>query len=140
MGFLSGSNEAISPAQQVVLNTKANVTDLAAKAPTANPIFTGDVTVEGVTETSPAANTPIINLAVGTVFNYTVATAITLPTVAAGKSFTVVCAVPPTWWTGTVTWTGGTAPAPTAAKGCVSVFTANADATAWYGVMSVDNL
>lgn len=102
--------------------------------------FVGDITSTSFTQSSPAINTAVIDLAAGSVFNFSASTAITLPSVTAGKSFKVVCALPPISWTGSVLWSGGVVPSPTPSKGSVFEFITNTDSTSWYGAMIMDNL
>jgi hypothetical protein len=74
------------------------------------------------------------------------ANAITLPTVASGKSLTVqiLYASTPTTLTfatpsGTLKWPGGTAPTPTLTNTKYDFYTFVSDGTNWYGIQSGAN-
>lgn len=100
-------------------------------------------TVTNYTETLFSANTGTsisIALTNGTVQNLTLtgSPTITMPTVAAGKSFIIILAQDGTGgrtvtWS-TVIWPGGTAPTITSTANKRDIFSFFSDGTSWYGV------
>jgi len=87
----------------------------------------------GITESqvTSSGSTYTIDLNAGTIFNLTNGTlcTVTMPTATAGKSFTVISAVPSAW-SGTIKWSGGSAPSGTGI--CIYTFVSNG--TNWYGM------
>jgi hypothetical protein len=98
--------------------------------------FTGDVVTTAITETeaTSSATTYTINLANGTLFEVTSATTctVTMPTAAAGKSFTVISTVPAAW-SGTIIWSGGAAPTTGSAK---TIYSFVSNGSSWYGMQA----
>jgi hypothetical protein len=97
---------------------------------------TGEVnaTVVSETQTSKSASfTPNLTTE-GTVFYCTGTMTITMPAVAAGKSFTIIHATGNTiTWGGTIKWNGGAEPD----KGTgVDMYVFYSDGTNWYGMQS----
>jgi hypothetical protein len=87
----------------------------------------------GITESqvTNSGSTYTIDLNAGTIFNLTNGTlcTVTMPTATAGKSFSVIAAVPSAWL-GAIKWSGGTAP--TGTGSCIYTFVSNG--TNWYGM------
>jgi hypothetical protein len=98
--------------------------------------FTGDVVTTAITETeaTSAATTYTVDLANGTLFEVTSATTctVTMPTAAAGKSFTVISTVPAAW-SGTIIWSGGAAPTTGSAK---TIYSFISNGSSWYGMQA----
>jgi len=88
---------------------------------------------KGITETQTTSSgtTYTVDLSLGTIFNLTSASTctVTMPSATAGKSFTVIAAVPSAW-SGTIKWSGGSAPTGTGI--CIYTFVSNG--TDWYGM------
>ena len=109
-------------------------TDLADK--TADNSWTGKQTFKEITETeaTSSATSYTIDLANGTLFEVTSATTctVTMPTAAAGKSFTVIATVPAAW-SGTILWSGGAAPTTGSGK---TIYTFVSNGTSWYGMQA----
>lgn len=91
------------------------------------------VSLKGITETQAtksASFTPNLTTD-GTIFNCSGTMTITMPTAAAGKSFTVIHSSGSSiTWSGTILWNGGTAPTAAAAK---EIYVFLSDGTNWYG-------
>lgn len=109
-------------------------TDVADK--TATNSWTGSQTFKAITETeaTSSASTYTIDLANGTLFEVTHATlcTVTMPTAAAGKSFTVISTVPAAW-SGTILWSGGAAPTTGSAK---TIYSFISNGSSWYGMQA----
>jgi len=103
---------------------------------TADNSWTGKQTFKEITETeaTSAATSYTIDLANGTLFEVTSATTctVTMPTAAAGKSFTVIATVPAAW-SGTIIWSGGAAPTTGSGK---TIYTFVSNGTSWYGMQA----
>jgi hypothetical protein len=101
--------------------------------------ITSSITLKGITETeaTSAASTYTVDLANGTIFEVTHATlcTVTMPTAAAGKSFTVISTVPAAW-AGTIKWSGSAAP--TGGVG-ISIYSFISNGTNWYGMRAGTN-
>jgi hypothetical protein len=98
--------------------------------------FTGVQTFTNITETQTtksASFTPNLSTE-GTVFSCTGTMTITMPTAAAGKSFTIVHATGNSiTWAGTIKWNGGSAPTAAAA---IEIYVFYSAGTNWYGMQS----
>jgi len=98
--------------------------------------FSGVQTFTNITETQTtksASFTPNLSTE-GTVFSCSGAMTITMPTAAAGKSFTIVHASGSSiTWAGTIKWNGGSAPSAAAA---IEIYVFYSDGTNWYGMQS----
>ena len=98
--------------------------------------FTATQTLKGITETeaTSSASTYTIDLALGTLFEVTHASlcTVTMPTAAAGKSFTVIATVPAAW-SGTILWSGGAAPSTGSAK---TIYSFISNGSSWYGMQA----
>jgi hypothetical protein len=98
--------------------------------------WTGKQTLKEITETeaTSSASTYTIDLANGTLFEVTHATlcTVTMPTAAAGKSFTVISTVPAAW-SGTILWSGGAAPTTGSAK---TIYSFISNGSSWYGMQA----
>jgi hypothetical protein len=109
-------------------------TDLVDK--TATNSYTATQTFKGITETeaTSSATTYTVDLANGTLFEVTSATTctVTMPTAAAGKSFTVISTVPAAW-SGTIIWSGGAAPTTGSAK---TIYSFISNGSSWYGMQA----
>ena len=116
--------------------TSAIQTQLDAKLPLAGGTMTGAITTLSITETeaTSAATTYTVDLANGTLFEVTSATTctVTMPTAAAGKSFTVISTVPAAW-SGTILWSGGAAPTTGSAK---TIYSFISNGSSWYGMQA----
>jgi hypothetical protein len=97
---------------------------------------TGNITTTAITETeaTSSATTYTVDLANGTLFEVTSATTctVTMPTAAAGKSFTVISTVPAAW-SGTILWSGGAAPTTGSAK---TIYSFVSNGSSWYGMQA----
>ena len=106
-------------------------TDIADK--TASNSWTATQTLKGITETEAtnATTTYTVDLANGTIFDLTSSSAvtITMPSVGAGKSFTIIVKTTPAW-SGTILWSGATVPSATT----ISIYSFISDGTNWYGM------
>jgi hypothetical protein len=106
------------------------------KLPLAGGTMTGAITTLAITETeaTSSATTYTVDLANGTLFEVTSATTctVTMPTAAAGKSFTVISTVPAAW-SGTIIWSGGAAPTTGSAK---TIYSFISNGSSWYGMQS----
>lgn len=119
--------------------TGADVTSLGEVTPSDtisdNMTWVGTQTFKGITETvvTDSGSTYTIDLANGTIFNLTSASAvtITMPSAATGKSFTIIVKTAPAW-SGTILWASATAPSATT----VSIYSFISDGTNWYGMES----
>lgn len=112
---------------------------------TINSSTANGLTIAGFTENPASATIPstyTINIATYTVWFLTLTSAtpstITMPTVGAGKSFTVYVFQPSTGTATTATfsgvkWSGGVAPTVTPTLGKVDVFSFISDGVNWYG-------
>ena len=98
--------------------------------------FTATQTLKGITETeaTSSASTYTIDLSLGTLFEVTNASlcTVTMPTAAAGKSFTVIATVPAAW-SGTILWSGGAAPSTGSAK---TIYSFVSNGSSWYGMQA----
>mgnify|MGYP000167086882 FL=1 len=112
----------------------STTTTAAAALPKAGGTMTGTTTLLGITETeaSSSASTYTIDLANGTLFEVTHASlcTVTMPTAAAGKAFTVIATVPAAW-SGTILWSGGSAPTGGSGK---TIYSFVSNGTSWYGM------
>ena len=106
-------------------------TDIADK--TASNSWTATQTLKGITETEAtnATTTYTVDLANGTIFDLTSSSAVTvtMPSVGAGKSFTIIAKTAPAW-SGTILWSGATVPSATT----ISIYSFISDGTNWYGM------
>ena len=97
---------------------------------------TGNITTTAITETeaTSSATTYTVDLANGTLFEVTSASTctVTMPTAAAGKSFTVISTVPAAW-SGTILWSGGAAPTTGSAK---TIYSFVSNGSSWYGMQA----
>ena len=95
--------------------------------------FTATQTLKGITETEATNSTTTytVDLANGTIFDLTSSSAvtITMPSVGAGKSFTIIVKTAPAW-SGTILWSGATVPSATT----ISIYSFISDGTNWYGM------
>jgi len=98
--------------------------------------ITGTVTADGlvvdggITEkqvTKSASFTP--SFTEGTIYSCSGSITITMPTATAGKSFTIIASTPPSW-SGTIKWSGGSAPSGTG----IVIYTFISDGSNWYGM------
>ena len=98
--------------------------------------MTGDLVLNEITETeaTSASATYTVDLANGTIFDLTSGSTctVTMPSAEAGKSFTVVAAVPAAW-SGTIKWSGGAAP--TTGSG-ITIYSFISDGSNWYGMQA----
>jgi hypothetical protein len=98
--------------------------------------FTADQTFSAVTETvtaKTASFTPTLATD-GTIFLCSNTITITMPTVEAGKSFTVIHSTANTLtWSGTIKWNLGSAPVHSTG---IDIFCFISDGTYWYGVQT----
>ena len=98
--------------------------------------MTGEAVLAEITETeaTSAATTYTVDLANGTIFDLTSGSTctVTMPSAEAGKSFTVVAAVPAAW-SGTIKWSGGAAP--TTGSG-ITIYSFISDGSNWYGMQA----
>jgi hypothetical protein len=108
--------------------------DLADK--TATNSYTATQTFKGITETEATNSTATytVDLANGTIFDLTSASAvaITMPAEVAGKAFTIIVKTAPASWTSTpaILWASGTVPSATT----ISIYSFLCDGTTWYGM------
>ncbi len=104
--------------------------------PKAGGTMTGAITTLAITETeaTSAASTYTVDLANGTIFDLTSASAvaITMPAEVAGKAFTIIVKTAPASWTSTpaILWASGTVPSATT----ISIYSFLCDGTTWYGM------
>jgi len=118
------------------LTWAADSTTDSTKLPLTGGTMTGTTTLKGITETEATNSTATytVDLANGTIFDLTSATAvaITMPAEVAGKSFTIIAKTAPTSWTSTpaILWASGTAPTATT----ISIYSFICDGTTWYGM------
>ena len=98
--------------------------------------MTGDLVLNEITETeaTSASATYTVDLANGTIFDLTSGSTctVTMPSAEAGKSFTVIAAVPAAW-SGTIKWSGGAAP--TTGSG-ITIYSFISDGSNWYGMQA----
>tara|TARA_B100000953_G_scaffold277424_1_gene252242 strand:+ start:45 stop:659 length:615 start_codon:yes stop_codon:yes gene_type:complete len=98
--------------------------------------MTGDLVLNEITETeaTSASATYTVDLANGTIFDLTSGSTctVTMPSAEAGKSFTIVAAVPAAW-SGTIKWSGGAAP--TTGSG-ITIYSFISDGSNWYGMQA----
>ena len=98
--------------------------------------MTGDLVLNEITETeaTSASATYTVDLANGTIFDLTSSSTctVTMPSAEAGKSFTIVAAVPAAW-SGTIKWSGGAAP--TTGSG-ITIYSFISDGSNWYGMQA----
>jgi hypothetical protein len=96
--------------------------------------FTATQTLKGITETEATNSTTAytVNLTNGTIFDLTNAAqvTVTMPSVGAGKSFTIITKTAPAWAGTTILWSGGTVPSATT----ISIYSFLSDGTSWYGM------
>lgn len=121
------TTRAITPANAKV--------ELDKKLPLAGGTMTGTLTTLSITETETtktASFTP--NLATeGTIFDVSGTITITMPSVAAGKSFTIIDSGSGTLsWAGTIKWSGGAAPSPSG----ITVYSFISNGDDWYGMQA----
>ena len=116
--------------------TAAQGTTADAALPKAGGTMTGNLTVTGITETVSTTGggfTP--NLSNGTVFVLSAAGTVTMPTAAAGRSFTVVVNTGThVTWGGSISWNGGAEPAKGA--GIDTYVFVCANGSTWLGAQS----
>ena len=116
--------------------TAAQGTTADAALPKAGGTMTGNLTVTGITETVSTTGggfTP--NLSNGTVFVLSAAGTVTMPTAAAGKSFTVVVNTGThVTWGGSISWNGGAEP--TKGAGIDTYVFVCANGSTWLGAQS----
>lgn len=111
-------------------NTKAVVSSTGLNV-TADTMVVGSVTETQTTKS--ASFTPNLDTE-GTVYSCSGTMTITMPSVAAGKSFTIVHAAGNAiTWAGTIKWNGGSAPTAAAA---IEIYVFYSDGTNWYGMQS----
>jgi hypothetical protein len=95
--------------------------------------WTATQTLKGITETEATNSTTTytVDLANGTIFDLTSASAvtITMPSAAAGKSFTIIVKTAPAW-SGTILWASATVPS----AATISIYSFISDGTSWYGM------
>jgi hypothetical protein len=96
--------------------------------------FTATQTLKGITETEATDSTTAytVDLSNGTIFDLTNAAqvTVTMPSVSAGKSFTIIAKTAPAWAGATILWSGGTVPSATT----ISIYSFLSDGTSWYGM------
>ena len=118
------------------LTWAADSTTDSTKLPLAGGTMTGDLVLDEITETeaTSAATTYTVDLANGTIFDLTSGSTctVTMPSAEAGKSFTVIAAVPAAW-SGTIKWSGGAAP--TTGSG-ITIYSFISDGSNWYGMQA----
>jgi hypothetical protein len=111
----------------------STTTTAGAALPKAGGTMTGTTVLKGITETEATNSTTTytVDLANGTVFDLTSASAvtITMPSAAAGKSFTIIVKTAPAW-SGTILWASATVPSATT----ISIYSFISDGTSWYGM------
>jgi len=140
-GALTGAVTTTSTFDGVDIATRdailtSTTTTAGAALPKAGGTMTGAITTLAITETeaTSSASTYTIDLANGTLFEVTHATlcTVTMPTAAAGKSFTVISTVPAAW-SGTIIWSGGAAPTTGSAK---TIYSFISNGSSWYGMQA----
>ena len=118
------------------LTWAADSTTDSTKLPLAGGTMTGDLVLDEITETeaTSASATYTVDLANGTIFDLTSGSTctVTMPSAEAGKSFTVIAAVPAAW-SGTIKWSGGAAP--TTGSG-ITIYSFISDGSNWYGMQA----
>ena len=118
------------------LTWAADSTTDSTKLPLAGGTMTGDLVLDEITETeaTSASATYTVDLANGTIFDLTSSSTctVTMPSAEAGKSFTIVAAVPAAW-SGTIKWSGGAAP--TTGSG-ITIYSFISDGSNWYGMQA----
>ena len=99
--------------------------------------MTGNLTVKGITETVVSTGSGFtVNLANGTVFVLSGSGTVTMPSAAAGKSFTVVVNTGThVTWGGTIEWNGGSEPAKSSGIDTY-VFICGTTSQGWLGAQS----
>ena len=126
---ITGTLPAISGAS--LTNLPADAT----KLPLAGGTLTGAITTLSITETETtktASFTPNLTTE-GTIFDVSGTITITMPSAAAGKSFTVIDSGSGTLsWGGTIKWPSATAPSPSGA----TIYSFISNGTNWYGMMA----
>lgn len=150
ISYLDGLTSSVqtqldSKANQATTYTKTETDSaLNAKAPLANPVFTGTQKFVAVRETPVAIAASAIDVALGTLFTKTIsgATTFTLSNVPATGtvcSFTLELtnggSAIVTWWSG-IKWTGGTAPTLTSAGVDILGFYTRDGGTTWRGMVA----
>ncbi len=135
-GTLAQFNTAVTDADLVSRDGVETLTQKTLTNPQVNAY------TEGVTSLGTVAAAATLSIAAGTVITATLtastATTFTMPTPAAGKSFTLLLRQPAATGNGTATFTGvkwpaAGAPTITAAAGKMDILTFVADGTNWYG-------
>ena len=98
-----------------------------------------DISLKEITETQPpgtSGTTYTVSLANGTIFNLTnsASVAITMPAEEAGKSFTIITQVAPSWAVPTggyaIKWASATVPT----AQTISIYSFISDGSCWYGM------
>ena len=114
----------------------STTTTAGAALPKAGGTMTGDLVLNEITETeaTSASATYTVDLANGTIFDLTSGSTctVTMPSAEAGKSFTIVAAVPAAW-SGTIKWSGGAAP--TTGSG-ITIYSFISDGSNWHGMQA----
>jgi hypothetical protein len=114
----------------------STTTTAGAALPKAGGTMTGTTVLKGITETEATNSTTTytVDLANGTIFDLTSASAvaITMPAEVAGKAFTIIVKTAPASWTSTpaILWASGTVPSATT----ISIYSFLCDGTTWYGM------
>jgi len=147
LGRVSGADGVIEELTKAQVLTFANVEDGADATDATNVsaagalmktggTMTGDLVLDEITETEATSSgtTYTVDLANGTIFDLTSGSTctVTMPSAEAGKSFTIIAAVPAAW-SGTIKWSGGAAP--TTGSG-ITIFSFVSDGTNWYGMQA----
>ena len=113
----------------------STTTTAGAALPKAGGTMTGALTTLSISETETtktASFTPNLTTE-GTIFDVSGGITITMPSVAAGKSFTIIDAGTGTLaWGGTILWPSGTAPSPSGK----TIYSFISNGTNWYGMMA----
>jgi hypothetical protein len=113
----------------------STTTTAGAALPKAGGTMTGALTTLSISETETtktASFTPNLTTE-GTIFDVSGGITITMPSVAAGKSFTIIDAGTGTLaWSGTILWPSGTAPSPSGK----TIYSFISNGTNWYGMMA----
>lgn len=115
--------------------TAAQGTTADAALPKAGGTMTGNLTVEGITETVVTGGGTTPNLSDATVFVLSSAGTVTMPAAAAGRAFTVVVNTGThVTWGGSISWNGGAEPAKSA--GIDTYVFVCANGSTWLGAQS----